>query len=116
MPPVLPPGAPAISLPSKSPGIQSEALADIRNATKILEKALPKLGVESEEGKQVHRIIGQLAKLAPAADGNASIDAASLRNIRSQAEQAAPMQALMRSLSGAGQAPGGPQGAPPPEG
>lgn len=80
-------------------------MADIRNATKMLEGALPKLGVDSEAGKQVHKIIGQLAKISPSSDGNASIDANSLRNIRSQAEQAAPMQALMRMAGGAGGPP-----------
>ncbi len=90
-------------------------MADIRNATKMLEGALPKLGIESEAGKQVHKIIGQLAKISPAADGNTSIDAASLRNIRSEAEQSAPMQALMRGMGGGQE--GGPQaGAPPDQG
>jgi len=93
-------------LPSKSPGTQSEGLADVRNATKILEKALGKLGTDTEGGKQVYKIIGQLAKIAPEADGNNSIDAASLRNIKSEAEQAGPMQALQRML-------GGSQGAAP---
>ena len=97
--------------PSPSPGAKAEALAQVRQALKILEGCIPKLGADSEEGGQLVKIVGQLGKMSPANESLQGMESTALRDLQARAKQQAPLLALQSQGGGAQQ--GAPSGQVP---
>jgi hypothetical protein len=86
-----------MSSPSPAQGSQVAAMAKVRQATKLLEEALPDLGSESPVGKAVLSAIKSLASKAPQNQTTAGADNTVLRDLAQKAQQQAPLQALQRA-------------------
>ncbi len=110
-------GASPLSPPTGNPGQQANALAQVREAVKILEKALPELATGSEPYKAVLNAISSVSKHVSPSNEVPGVQQTALRDLGQQAQSSGMMQSLMRSLAGAGQPSGGPQpassGGPP---
>lgn len=105
-------GASSISVPSASPGASADAMAKVREAIKILENALPQLPTGSEPHKAVLSAIQSVSKHVPASDASPGVQQSTLRGLQQQGGKDAAMEAVMRSLGGAGGA-AAPGGSPP---
>ena len=103
-------GSSPMTLPTPNRGLQASALSQVKEALNILEKALPGLGSTSEPGKQLLRIIGDLAKMTPPGSTSQGIQGMTLQNLMSQSRQDGPLQAALRAMS-AGNTPANPAGA-----
>jgi hypothetical protein len=79
-------------------------------AVRILEKALPMLGAETEPGIAVMKCITNLAKHVPQGSTSPGIENQALQGLMMQQKQEQPMLQTLRSM---GQQPP-PGGAPPP--
>jgi hypothetical protein len=111
-------GASPMGPPTGNPGQQANALAQVREAVKILEKALPELATGSEPYKAVLNAISSVSKHVSPSGEVPGVQQTALRDLQQGAQSSGMMQSLMRSLAGAGQgAPGGPSpassGGPP---
>jgi hypothetical protein len=102
-------GAAPAGVPGGTPGLAANALAQVREAMKLLEGALPNLPQGTKPYTEVLSTLQKFGKLIPPSNEIPGIQNSALRGIVQNAQQQAPMQALMRSLGGAGQ--GGPSGA-----
>lgn len=100
-------GASPIAVPSGNPGQAAQALSQLREAVRLLETALPNLPTGSEPHKTALNAISSLAKHVPASSEVPGVQQTQLRNLQQSAGQNAMMTGLMRSLGGAGSAPGG---------
>lgn len=107
MPPSLsgtpPMGAGAMSVPSGSPGKNANALAQVREALKILEKALPELPMGSEPHQAILKAITNLGKHVPPSNEVPGVQQTALRDIAAGSGKNAMMDQVMKSL-------GSPQG------
>jgi hypothetical protein len=91
-----------------APGNNAAAVAKVLEAIKILQLALPDLPPGTPVHKAVLGAISGISKHAQPANAQPGIQKTTHRELGREAQQQAPMQALMRMLS---QGPGG--GAPP---
>lgn len=108
MPPGM--GAPAsapMSTPQPNAGEKQAAMAQVQMAMDVLERALPGLGSETEEGQAIINVLGSLSKSFGGA-----------QRAKSKELVPAEIQNMLAALpKGAGGAPGGmPGGAPMPGG
>lgn len=104
-------GASPVGVPSGAPGESANALAEVREAIKILEKALPKLPAGSDPWKAVNSALSGLGKhVAPSAEVP-GVQQTALRNLAGDAGQNAMLQQVMASMAGKGG--GGSAGAVP---
>lgn len=118
-PPLLPPsltgrpplGASPVGLPTGNPGQAADALATLREAVKILERALPGLPTGSDPYKAVLNAIASITKHVSPSSEVPGVQQTALRDLQQSASQSGMMQSLMRSLAGAGG--GAPGGSPP---
>ena len=108
-------------MPTPNLGLKAAAIPQVRLAVRILEAALPKLGVASEEGKDVMKALSILAKHIPADAASPGIEQNAIQQQMLQARQEAPMlQMLRQAQSGGAAGPGaqpgsaGPAGQPSP--
>ena len=108
-----PPAASGVSEPSPSFGTQANAVAEIRTAIQILQKAIGTLDPGTKEGQVVLEVIKKLAQIAPASKSTEGVEATSLNEIRQKMQQNAMMSALMQQHQG-GQPPAGGVPTPPP--
>jgi hypothetical protein len=108
-------GAGPLSVPTGSPGSSANALAQVREAIKILEAALPSLQTGSDPYKAVLQAISSMARHVSPADEVPGVQQTALRGIQNDAGKGAMMQSLMRSMAGPGGG-GPPGGAPGPGG
>ena len=90
-----------ISVPSGSPGANADGLAQVREAYKLLNDALPKLPIGSEPYNQVSSIIRQLVKLAPPGSEVPGVQQTQMRNVMQNAGKNAMLQQVLGSLGGA---------------
>lgn len=104
----IPMGAPPAAMPSINQGSAAAAMGKVREAIKLLEMALPELPTGSQVHKVVAGTISSLAKHVPSSEGTQAIQMSTLRDLQQNAQQAAPLQALMRAMQAGGQ-----QGQPP---
>lgn len=111
----IPMGAPPAAMPSVNSGSAAAAIGKVREAVKLLEMALPELPTGSQVHKVVAGTISSLAKHVPASEGTQAIQMSTLRDLQQNAQQAGPMQALMRAMQG-GQQGQPPQPGQPPQG
>jgi hypothetical protein len=98
-----PMGAAPISVPSGSPGAQAGALAEVREAIKVLEKALPKLQPGTDVYKSILKALNDINKHVPASSEVPGVQQNVLRDLQANAGK----NAMLQALGGAG----GPQGA-----
>lgn len=102
-------GGSPLSPPSGNPGQQAQALAQLREAVKIMEKLLPDLATGSEPYKAVINAISSISKHVGPSGEVPGVQQTALRDLQQSAQSSGMMQSLMRSLAGAGQgSPGGP--------
>jgi hypothetical protein len=80
--------------------MNANALAQVREALKILSKALPELQPGSEPYKGVYDAIGKINKVVPASDEVPGVQQTALRNLGQDAQKSSMMQALMRAQGG----------------
>lgn len=121
-PPGQPPlGSSPITQPSPNAGFKAAALSKVQLAVRILEKALPEMGVASEEGKDIMKALSTLAKHIPAGAASPGIENSTMMQMMLQGRQEAPMLQLAQQRppmsggapgGGAQPAPGGPAPAP----
>lgn len=116
-----PPGMPSAARPNIGPVTPSQPMAgnaaaamnDLRNAAKILEKALPSIPMGSPLHTDILKITQQLTKHLQPGDGNDGLELQSLLQMARQSAQNSPTAALNRLMGGgAGGAPGGAPGMP----
>ena len=107
-------------MPTPNLGLKAAALQTVRLAVRILENTLPKLGVASDEGKDVMKALSILAKHIPPDAASPGIEQSAITQQQLQARQEAPMlQMLRQAQSGGAAGPGaqpgsaGPAGQPP---
>lgn len=103
--------------PSPNPGAEANAAGQITQALRMLEQALPQLGVNSPLHQAVRKAIDQLAKNIPASAGQQPINSSMLRDMALRQQQQHPLLAALqaRGAQGGG-APGGAPGGMPPGG
>lgn len=107
-------GASPIAVPTGNPGDMANAMSGLREAIKLLEGELPKLPTGSDPYKSVLAAIQGLSKHVSPSSESPGIQQTKLASLQAQAQKAAPLQALMRSLGGAGTAgAGSPAGGAP---
>jgi hypothetical protein len=111
-------GASPVGVPSGSPGKSANALAQVREAIKILERALPELPMGSDPYKAVLDAVTKITKHVSPSDEIPGVQKTALRGLAQDAQKSSMMQSLMRSMGGEGGAPPPPGGAaaPPPPG
>jgi hypothetical protein len=88
------------------------ALNDIRNAVRMLEKALPQIPMGTPVHTGVLKATTDLLKHLPSDEGNQGLELQSLLQMARHASQSAPLAALGRM----GAPPGGPPAMPAPSG
>lgn len=94
---VRPPlGSQAAMSPQGNPGANAAAIAQVREAVRILQMALPNLPMGDPLHKEVTRAIGGLAKHAPAAEAAPGVQNSALLDLQRNAQQQQPLMALMR--------------------
>jgi len=93
-----PPAGPlSATQPSPNRGLQAQGLSQVQWAVRLLERALPSLGVETEVGKDVMQALTRLSKHIPAGSTSPGVDNSALSQITNQARQESPMLALLRA-------------------
>lgn len=106
-----PAGTPSAGEPPKQ-GAAEQAKANVQIAISILEKSLPELGSDSEEGKIV---LDVLMKLSKKFAGKKSADLSAAEHMQTMAGMPDAVRQQMAKEMGAGAPPAGmPQGGPPP--
>src|SRR5258708_23586570 len=95
-------GASPVAAPSGNPGEAANAMSVVREAVKLLEQALPKLPTGSDPYKSVLSAIQSVSRHVTPAEESPGVQKTALSNLAADAQKSAPMQALMRSLGGAG--------------
>jgi hypothetical protein len=91
------------------------AMAKVREAVRIMEKALPGLQVGSKPYEAVVEALRKISKEIPATEEMPGITNATLMGLQRDAREGSQMQALMRAMAAKQQAGGGgmPGQAPP---
>ena len=102
----------SVTTPQPNAGNATAAMNDIRNALRMLEKALPAIPFDSDMHKEVLQTITKLSKNMNPGDGNEALELQSLLQMGRQMSQSAPMSALARMQAPAGGPPAMP-GQPP---
>lgn len=96
-------------MPTPNRGMQAAAMAQLTQCIRILEHALPLVGVETEVGKDVMNALKTLSKHIAPGSGAPGVEHQALQQMMMKQKQEQPMLQLMRAQ---GQSPGA--GAPPP--
>lgn len=100
-------------MPTPNRGLQANAIAQLTHCIRIMEKALPMVGVETEMGKDVMKALTTLSKHIAPGSGSPGVEQNALMQMMMQQKQDQPMQQLMRAQGGGqGQSPA-PGAAPP---
>lgn len=113
--PMTPSPGPAspIAPATGNPGMAAAAMAQVREAVSILEKALPELPTGSDTHKAVLEALTKLVKHFPASAASPAIQKTTLAGLVQRAQQDQMMNAVRASMAAKGAGPGGPPGAPP---
>jgi len=107
-------GSSPVESPSGAPGKSANALAIVREAIKLLEKALPDLPTGGDAWKSVNSALQGIGKHVTPQEEVPGVQQTALRGLQDSAGKNAMMQQVMSSMGGAGGAPG--TGAAPPPG
>lgn len=111
----------AVTAPGGNPGNAAAAMADVRNAVTMLEKALPNIPMGTPLHHEVLSVLPKLTKHLSKSEGqHGGLDLLSLLQAAKQSQQQSPMAALSRLQPPPGSPPATPQpdagaggGAPP---
>ena len=109
-------GASPLGVPTGSPGSNANALSQVREAIKILEKALPNLPTGSDPYTAVLSAIQSVSRHVTPSAEVPGVQQTTLRDMQQNAQQSGMLQSVMRSLGGGGGGPPGPAGLPAPSG
>lgn len=104
------------SVHSGNPGLAAKALAQVGEAIRILEMALPNVPPGTPVHKDVLDVVSKLAKHVPAGDQTHGVQMTALADLQRNAQQSQMLQSVMRSAGqgGAGAGAGAGAGGPPP--
>ena len=91
-------------MPTPNRGLQAAALAQVQQAVRILEKALPMLGVGTEQGKDVMKALTTLSKHIPAGSTSPGVESSALSQLLGQQRQDQPLLQMLRSQAAKGNA------------
>lgn len=103
-----PANAGAASMPQGNAGNIQAALIKVKNASKMLEEALPLIPFGSEEHIKLQKILTQLSEAVKKAGDNPQLQMAAMQQSMKSQAQSAPQAAMARMFSaqqGAGQPP-----------
>lgn len=95
-------------MPTPNRGLQAAAIAQLTHAIRIMEKALPMLGVESEMGKDVMSALSKLSKHIAPGQGSPGIENSALQQMMMQHKQEQPMIQALRAQGQSTAAPAAP--------
>ena len=112
-----PHGSSPVSQPTANRGMEAAGLSMLSVIVRLLEKAVPMLGVGSEPGKDVLKALNSLARHVPAGSVSPGIQQSTMEQLMAQQKQMAPQISALRAMQGQqpGQPPTGPTaGAQPP--
>ena len=106
-------GSSPMTMPVPNAGLKAAALAQLQWAVRIMEKALPMLGIGSDEGKSVMKALTSLSKLVPPGSTSPGVENSALQQMMLQARQEQPMLSMLKGgqAGGAGMPPGAAAGA-----
>lgn len=82
-------------------------MAQVQWAVRMLEKALPMLGIETEPGQAVMKALSTLSKHISPGSTSPGVEQSSLQQMMMQARQDQPQLALMKQLAAGGGGGGG---------
>lgn len=102
------------TLPAQNRGLQAKGLAMVQTAVRIIEHALPLLGVETEQGKDAMKALSALAKHIAPGSTSPGVERTGLQTMMQEQRAAQPQLQLLRSMgaAGAAQPPAAPAAAP----
>lgn len=103
-----PANAGSAAMPQGNAGNVQAALVKVKNASKMLEEALPLIPFGSEEHIKLQKILTQLSEAVKKAGENPQLQMASMQQSMKNQAQSAPMAAMAKMFSGQqgqGQAP-----------
>lgn len=89
-------------------------MAKVREAIRILEKALPELPVGSDQHESCIKAIKDLSKAYPTSDEMPGIQNSTLMGLQRDAQEGSQMRQLQMMMGKQQDGGGGPPGAPPP--
>jgi len=105
-------GAGPLAVPSGNPGANANSLAQVREAIKILQEALPGLPMGSDPWKAVNSAMSSLGRHVSSGDEVPGIQKTTQQGIQKSSDQQAMLAQVMKSLGGGGPAAGAPGAAP----
>jgi hypothetical protein len=79
-------------------------MAAVGLIVRLMESAIPMVGVSSEVGQELLRSLSKLSKMVPAAP-SPGIEQTQMQGVMDQQKQMAPLLAMMRAKQAQGQAP-----------
>ena len=94
-----------VAQPSPNAGKEAAALGKVRQAVTQLQQVVPDIDPTTPLGKAVIKAIGDLSKVAPAADSNPQAGMQGLREQLMQMMQQGPASMLQRSMASQAQPP-----------
>ena len=117
-PPAAMSAAPAnagpVGVPQSNQGNIAQAMSLVRNATEMLQKALPLIPMGSPQHGDLMKAVSLITKHMEHNEGNKGVDLQSLLQMAKQASQQSPVQAANRMFPSPTAAPAMPT--PPPAG
>lgn len=99
---VPPAGFSPASQPSGNPGATANAVAQIREAIKILEKNLAAFEIGDPLQKAVAKAVSSLSEKFPESEASPGVQATAQQGLQSQQQQKAPWEAIMQQQQGGG--------------
>jgi len=104
-----PMGVSSVTGPTPNRGYEAAALQQLGSILQRLTQIQPMVGVTSDIGKVVHKMIGDLAKIVPDGINNPASERNQLQQAMMQnQQQMAQAQQMGRPQAGGGAQPGGP--------
>ena len=100
------------AVPQGNQGNMAQAMSLVRNASEMLQKALPMIPMGSPQHSDLLKVITLIAKHMEHNEGNRGVDLQSLLQMARQSSQQSPVQALNRMHPAPNAAPAMPT--PPP--
>ena len=101
-------------MPTPNMGLQANGMAMVKVATEILTRALPMLGVGTEQGKDVMKALNGLSKHLQQGGGSPGIENNALAQLMMQRKREQPQIDLLRNQSAQSPTPAPGAGASPP--
>lgn len=91
-----PPGVGPVAVPQGNQGNLAQAMSLVRNASEMLQKALPMIPMGTPQHEDLLKVITMIGKHMKEGEGNKGMDLQSLLQMARSASQQSPVQALNR--------------------